>query len=298
LKVELEQQVDKTRAQLASETATLTKKLADLEARNRELQREVREKAVKIKDMTNETFERPHGQVTWVNLRDNTCYINLGRADGLQRQVTFSVYDPGVFTLEVPNAADERSSSAQDKPKRKASIEVIEILDDHLAQCRILEDSVKNPILPGDQLFTPAWRPGQRLQFALVGRMNIDGGRDDERQKVRNLIESNGGQIVAEVLENGKRVGNITVNTRFLVIGERPEDAAGDDQRAAFNDIISAAERNGVQQISVRDLVTMMGYKGTDRTVSLGRTGAAELEKKPEANQFRPRPRPAGAGAF
>lgn len=301
LKTDLEQTIDKGNKELAAQTAELNKKIADEKQKTQNLITEVRSKAARIKDLTNESFERPHGQVTWVNMRTNTCYINLGRADGLQRQVTFSVYDPGVNTLEVPNAADERKKEAtKEGTKRKASIEVTEILDEHLAECRILDDNIKNPLLPGDQIFTPAWRPGQRMQFALVGRMNVDNDREDDRNKVKNLIEANGGEIVCEVLDNGSRVGNLSVNTRFLVIGERPEDASDDKVRAAFNDIIGAAERNGVQQISVRDLVAMMGYKGTDRTVTLGTTGAAELEKKSSDKKFRPRPRPTAAdnGAF
>lgn len=299
-KGDLEQAVEKVRQDLAKQSAEAAKKQADADAQVKNLNSEIRGKASRIADLTNESFERPHGKVTWVNMRNQTCYINLGRADGLQRQVTFSVYDPGVNTLEVPNAADDRKKDEKKaKTLRKASIEVTQILDDHLAECRILEDDIKNPLLPGDQLFTPAWRPGEKLQFALVGRMNIDGDREDDRQKVKNLIEANGGQIVAEVLDNGKLSGKINVNTRFLVIGDRPEDASDDQVRAAFNDIIGAAERNGVQQISVRDLIAMMGYKGSDRTVPLSRTGASELEKKPDAkSQFRPRPKPADAGAF
>lgn len=299
-KGELEQTIDKQQKEFATQIAALTKQLADEKQKSQGLNAEVRGKAARIKELTNESFERPHGEVTWVNMRTGTCYINLGRADGLQRAVTFSVYDPEVNTLEVPNAADERKKreDAPVGPKRKASIEVTEIIDEHLAECRILDDNIKNPLLPGDKIFTPAWRPGQRLQFALVGRMNVDGNRQDDRMKVKNLIESNGGEIVAEVLDNGTRVGNISPNTRFLVIGERPEDATDDKVRAAFNDIIGAAERNGVQQISVQDLVSMMGYKGTDRTVTLGNTGAAEVEKKSDKKQFRPRPRPADAGAF
>jgi hypothetical protein len=300
LKGELEAAVDKTRKELAEQTAKLTTQIKTAEDTVKDLRQAERGLSGRLKELTNESFERPHGQVTWVNQRNKTCYINLGRADGLQRQVTFSVYDNNINTLEVPDATDERKKGKKkdESTPRKASIEVSEILEDHLAECRILDDSIKNPILPGDQLFTPAWRPGQKLQFALVGRMNIDNDREDDRQKVRNMIESNGGEIVAEVLDNGKLEGKISVNTRFLVIGDRPEDASDDKVRASFNDIIGAAERNGVQQISIRDLVAMMGYKGTDRTVTLGRGGAGDIEKKPEAKEgFRPRPKPAAAGA-
>ncbi len=298
LKTDLEAQLEKVRKDSGDQIARLQKELKDEQDKGKKLLAELRGHATRIKDLTNETFERPHGQVTWVNLRDNTCYINLGRADGLQRQITFAVYDPGVTTLEVPTAGDERKSASQNKTKRKASIEVLELLDDHLALCRILEDDVKNPILPGDQIFTPAWRPGERLQFALVGRMNIDGDKDDDRQKIKNLIEANGGQIVAEVMENGNRTGNITPSTRFLVKGDPPGEAASEEYRNQYNNILGAADRNGVQQISARDLALMMGYKGTDRTVTLGTPSTSdELKRNDTKGGFRARPKPGGAPA-
>lgn len=296
-KTDLAGKIDTFGKELAAEKANFIKEKNDAADKIAELKQDASTKAAKLKELTTESFERPHGQVTFVNVRNNSCYINLGRADGLQRQITFSVYDPSVNTLNLPNAADERDESRTQQTKRKASIEVIDIVDDHLAECRILEDNVKDPILPGDNIFTPAWRPGQKLQFALVGRMDIDGDVEDDREKVKNLIEANGGQIVCEVLNDGKRIGNISVNTRFLVIGERPEDTAGEEMRAAYNNIIGAAERNGVQQISVNDLLVLMGYKGTDRTVSLSNTGAADVPaSKTGAPQFRPRPAPPAVG--
>jgi hypothetical protein len=226
-------------------------------------------------------------------------YINLGSADGLRRQVTFSVYDPKVNTLVLPDAAKLGTDAEEIKgPERKASIEVTKILGDHLAEARILEDDVSDPILPQDNIFTPAWRPGQKLQFALIGKMDLDGDRISDREKVRSMILANGGEIVFELLDNGKPApGNrsINVNTRFLVIGDRPEETSDENVRKDFNNAIGAADSNGVQQISVKELTNYMGWKSTDRTVKLGTTGAADVDdkKKPSDSGFRVRPRPA-----
>ena len=67
-KGELEQAVDKTGQELAEQTAVLSKKFADAEGQNKTLNQEVRSKAGHIKELTNESFERPHGQVTWVRI--------------------------------------------------------------------------------------------------------------------------------------------------------------------------------------------------------------------------------------
>jgi hypothetical protein len=82
------------------------------------------------------SFEAPDGEITWVSQKQRTVWINVGHADGLTRQTTFSVYDH-----------DENGVSSA---KRKARIEVIDIPQPHLAECRIVEDEIKNPFLPGD----------------------------------------------------------------------------------------------------------------------------------------------------
>lgn len=294
----VEEQVTTRIAQLNKELEGQIAKVNESDKKQREISSQLAGVAAKLDDLRRESFERPHGRVTDVNIRTNSVYINLGRADGLRRQMTFSIYDPSVATLDIPNPADERTNTDEQKkkPKRKGSIEVIDVLDDHLAEARILEDEVTNPILPGDYLFTPAWRPGERLQFALVGRINIDDDADDDRDTVRRIIEVNGGEVVADVPPLGEPTGNITVNTRFIVIGERPDEVADAQVLARYNNMIAQAERSGVQQIGVKDLLSMMGYKGTNRSVTLGTAGPADVDTKKADPRFRPRPRPAANG--
>ena len=55
-----------------------------------------------------------NGAVSWVNQRDRTVWINLGRADALSRQVTFGVYSAG----------------SNEVKQSKAGIEVTQILGD------------------------------------------------------------------------------------------------------------------------------------------------------------------------
>ena len=45
-----------------------------------------------LEDVKKETFEVADGEITWVNQRNGTVWINLGRADSLGRQTSFSVY--------------------------------------------------------------------------------------------------------------------------------------------------------------------------------------------------------------
>ena len=76
-------------------------------------------------------------------------YINVGSADNLNLQQTFSVFDKGTTAI------------MEAKPKGR-----IEVIADRSAstwpRCRILEDKVSNIIVPGDLVLTPAWAPGSR----------------------------------------------------------------------------------------------------------------------------------------
>lgn len=205
------------------------------------------------------SFEAPDGEITWVSQRQRTVWINVGHADGLTRQTTFSVYDH-----------DENGVSSA---KRKGRIEVITITQPHLAECRILEDEIKNPILPGDKIFTPAWSPGQHLHFAISGALFIDADKNPDNDEVRSIIELNGGEVDAEVKPDGTLVGKgMTPQTRYLIRGKSPSDktGAGDKPFENWSNIQTQADKWGVEIIDISRFLNMMGWKAQDRTTALG----------------------------
>jgi hypothetical protein len=81
-------------------------------------------------------FRITDSKVIWVNERDRAVFVNLGSADGLKKRATFSVFDP--------STTDAR---------KKGAIEVINVTQPHMAECRILSDSTTSPLLPGDLVF-------------------------------------------------------------------------------------------------------------------------------------------------
>jgi hypothetical protein len=217
------------------------------------------------------SFETADGLVTWVNQRSNTVWIDLGTADGLRRQTLFSVY------------GQEETGVAQSE--RKASIEVTRVLNEHLSEARIVEDNPSNPILPGDQLFSPSWKRGELVHFALAGLLDINGDRRSDRELVHNLITSSGGTIDAEVTETGEVTGDVNSSTRYLVLGEAPADRKALD---AWTKMITAAEQLGVEKLQLDQFLSWAGYKREVRTIPLG-SGAS-------SNGFRTRPAPNKAG--
>ena len=234
------------------------------------------------------TFDLPDGRVVWVTQRSRSVWINLGIADGLHRQTTFSIFD--------------QDESNFNKITPKAKIEVTRLIDRHLAEARILEDEISNPILPGDLIYTPGWAPGQRIKFALAGMMDYDGDGKSDRNLVKNVILINGGEIVAEVTDNGDVIGGLTFDTRYLVLGTEPLAGTGDGKAVrSYGEMKTEAGEYGIEAIEVNKLLSLMGFKKEAKTEPLRRGGLRDdpYERDPDKS-FRPRtpPKPGDGGAF
>ncbi|MGO8688328.1 MAG: hypothetical protein ACLQLG_01725 [Thermoguttaceae bacterium] len=201
------------------------------------------------------------GEVRFVNQRESTVWIDRGWADGLDRQVTFSVYSGD--TTDLAKAA------------KKASIEVTKVTDEHMAMARILDDKSTDPIVQGDKLFTPAWAPGEQKHFALVGFLDLSGEGRDDHQGVKNLILLHHGVIDCDVDAKGKRIGAMTVNTNYLVRGEQPSEKGQTEVMAAYTKLTTDADRLGVRTISLSDLKEQMGYRNQSPVQRFGAAAPA-----------------------
>ena len=213
-----------------------------------------------------ERFEIPDGKVTSVNEASGIVWINIGSRDRLKPLTNFSVY-PATQLGVMRGPGDI-----------KAKIEVIKILDGRFAQCRIIEDSINDPILIGDQIYSPLWQRGIQVHFALIGFFDIDGDGKSDRDKVKNIIRSAGGIIDAELsIENTAdpektnliRTGNITVDTQYLVRGS--VDAIINIDRTTYNRFEEKAKDYNVESITVNSLLNYAGYKNTRDAVGLSR---------------------------
>lgn len=244
--------------QVETQRQTELKKLGDV----------VTDQKRRIEELRDEPFEVADGRITWVNQEAGTVWINLGLGDGLRRQTLFSVYD-----IE---------DNGVTRAERKASIEVTKVLDQHLAEARIVSDVPSDPILPGDQVFSPAWRPGRKVRFALAGFLDVDGDRKSDREMIRSLLMASGAAIDAEVHDDGTVEGELTASTRYLVRGDRPTDTSDSKVLAAFTSITQQAQQLGVETIQLDKLLSWMGYKLEARTVGLGES-ADPLQFKAEA---------------
>ncbi|MEX2118436.1 MAG: hypothetical protein WD847_02405 [Pirellulales bacterium] len=215
-------------------------------------------------------FEVADGEVRWVDQTSASVWINVGQADGLRRGITFSIVggDQAVGGNQV----------------RKASIEVTDILGPHFARARIVEDALSDPIVQGDKIFTPLWQAGRGEQFAIAGLIDVDGDGVDDRDMIRDLIRMAGGTIDAEVDDKGAQTGEMSLNTRYLIMGKEPADEALDGYTA----IQKEAERLGVHQINVAKFLDHVGWKDQRQVLRFGRRGNAEQMTGPAPDGGRP----------
>jgi hypothetical protein len=229
------------------------------------------------------SFEIADGRISWVN-QNGTVWINLGSADSLRRQVTFSVFD-----------ADQHDA---EKATKKGSIEVTRVMGEHMSEARITEDDPTNPILTGDMVYSQVWHRGKKLRFALTGVIDIDNDGQSDMDLARQLIELNGGVVDMYVKEDATTEGQMTAHTRYLVLGEFPDSPTEVALQKPWEDMHTEARSLGVETISITQFLNQMGYRPQDRTVQLGAGASArDFPARPEsggtrsgaATRFRPR---------
>jgi len=110
--------------------------------------------------------------------------------------------------------------------------------------------------------------------------MDINDDGKDDRDVVRRLITMNHGKVDAED-KDGEVSGAVTRNTRYIVMGGAPEvgeksDASASSRQAAWSKIVNEARANGVEEISVQQLLDYIGYDGEKRVVPIGAEARAE----------------------
>jgi enamine deaminase RidA (YjgF/YER057c/UK114 family) len=125
----------------------------------------------------------------------------------------------------------------------KATIQVTQIQGPHVAQARVVATpEIRDPIIPGDKIFSPFWAPGRQVKIALAGDIDIDGDTRPDNDAIKGQILAAGAVVAAEISSSGAVTGELDASVRFLVVGDDPE-ISGD---------VDVAERNA-------QVVAMMG---------------------------------------
>ena len=249
-RTELQGQLDSTERQLSTARQSLSETQQSLASakttHNNELEaREatIRQKEAEIVSLTERETDVADGQIVSVSSILGQVYINLGSRDNLRLKQTFAIYDQNVSTFK--------------SGKGKATIEVTNILDDHLAEARITSQDPLNPILTSDFVVTSTWSPGDTVGVAIVGRIDLDGDGRSDLQRLISIVEQNGGKVVAYHDEDGNVFGEIDEATRFFVKGKDPLGNMTD----GYNRLDRQRERFQTRPISVLEFIAEMGYR-------------------------------------
>jgi len=250
------------KAQYQKEITEVTRKRDELAKQNEILGKQ-------LEEIKGEDFQYVQGKITEVTDGGNTVYLNLGKADGLRPGVRFAVLD------------DTASKVADQKPKARLEVVDVNQQTEHLSRARVLPDRKHATILRGDKIYSPAWQPGRKVSFGLVGKLDIDGDGKDDRDTVRALIAQNGGDVSVDLRPDGRIDGNLSVNTRWLVVGD--EFKVLGDKLEGANEVVARrrleieqqAKSMGVSRINLDKLMGYLRGSGEEDVVPLGSANRA-----------------------
>jgi hypothetical protein len=277
----LEQQTQDLQARVTETQRTADEQLTASQDKLTEANRRVAIKTIQIKERNKQldnilkpTFEVADGKVMWVNQRAGIVWINLGQADALERQTSFAIYPS-----ETSDVTDARS---------KANIEITQIHGAHLAEARIVDDTITDPIMPGDLIHTPVWAPGKRQHFALNWGIDIDDDGKSDLDLVRNVISMNGGIVDFWLDADGQSHGEMTTATRYLIMGDEPGVNDKPAVIRSFSSVNSRAAELGVRSMPVVELLARMGWTNQSPVVRYG-LGAKSSDFKAKPPEGVPR---------
>ena len=269
----------KKRDELEMELSKRSEKIAELGKKYTLAQKQIKRLKELLGDQEGEVhFEVADGKVDWVNQRNRTVMVNLGYLDGLKTQISFSIYEQGQPIRPKGSKKEEANPSLIVSDKKdpfapKAKIEIIRIIDKHLSEARIVSDELSNPILPGDQVYTPAWHRGKAMHFAIVGDIDVDSDGQTDMKRMLDIVRLGGGVVDVYVSKDGKKNGKLSVETRFVVQGKTPQP--GTPRYEAMQEVVADANRMGIDVISLQKMLNLMGWEATERAVPLGKNARA-----------------------
>jgi hypothetical protein len=252
----------------------LTDRATQLEIANQDISDTNRNLAAMLEDVRNPNVEHPAGRIISVDQQAGVATINVGSADGLLVRTMFSVYHSSITGLTFRTAPVGQEAIYCDVCRRdiardvsKASVEVTRILGPHRAEVRILDDILTDPIMVGDVIYSPIWRPGQRMRFALTAGMHLPGsGIAAGTEAVKRLIEMNGGVVdawIEEIVPLGEEHlrGAISDLTNFVVICENASRNLEPEVAREQEALLANARNRAIRVISLQDLLSRMNWR-------------------------------------
>jgi hypothetical protein len=248
------------------EIAKLMERKARLEAEMASSGKEEKVGKVQLSD-----YDVPKGKVVRVDWSGKMPYINLGSADGVKEQLTFSVYG--------------RSADGKVDKTPKGSVEVVKVLGSHLAQARVsyMRDLGADPIQEGDLVYNPAWNPSRKTHVAIAGIVDFSGEESgtlaDQVRNLREFLSNLERQNIVvdaylDLRSNTIKGPGMTLKTDYLILAEGPHydnipvlnfKDEKIDARQKTNEMMEKmrkdAVKKGVAIVPLHKFVLMTGYR-------------------------------------
>ena len=246
----------KTQAHTAIETAK--QETADYKESATKIAEINADLAKRIDQLSNAEFERADAEVIYADQANKVVRLNVGTDDGVRPLTTFNVFPSDA--IDVGGA------------KAKGSVQVVAAIGPHECEARILEDEMSSPIMPGDLVYTPLWRPGESIRYALDYNLDINGDDRSDLDEIIALIQLAGGEVAAYLDANGKEVGSIDSGVYRLVVSEAEivdvlkkdaslDQATKDQILQTRENFLDSAKENGVRTMTLSDFLVRVGYK-------------------------------------
>ena len=214
------------------------------------------------------------GRITWVNQRFGKVWIDLGTADQLRPQITFSVF-----------RSDESDPVAAVK---KGSVEVTRVIEAHMSEARITKDDPTQPLQPGDKLYSQVWDRGRKVGFAITGFIDINDDGKSDLEQLKTIVTINNGRVDSVLETSGEVEGKMTVHTRYLILGDYSNDPLKDTIRTGWDKMSEQADRLGIETITLNEFLNLMGWQPGSRTVPLGNNSRPEDFRARYPDGFKP----------
>jgi len=206
-------------------------------------------------------------------------YINIGSADMVKTQDTFSIHAIG--------------PDGRPRPEVKGTVEVINVVGEHLSQCRVLtvKDTGRDPIMKGDVVFNPTWNPQARKRIAVLGIIDLTGDGKDQIYEFIRQMERQGVIIDAFLDPTTFEVRNtpgITPKTDFLIEGDgldavtAPRGMTPEKTEAlnkAIKEMRTSAKENGVISVDLRKYLEMSGFRVPKNYFQMGPNSNAQFSR-------------------
>ncbi len=227
-------------------------------------------------DKTDTVLDKKDGTITFVDYSRGEVRTDLTRGTGAREQMILTIFDKSAPGLP------------SDKPK--GTIELIQV-NNNGSIARIIDTkSSINPMKAGDQVYSASWDPNRPLQYALIGKIDINRDGRDDRADLKRMIESSGGTVVYDLPPGniGEETGKLSARISWYVVDERvpyrPQNAReikslGTEDEGFLKkrtEAIKIARQDGIRPKPLERLLNELGY--SYNSVQPGRLEAADRQ--------------------